>query len=138
MAGAVARVEPRVVESFPQQMEVGVLYISLAFATCAHLCCCGCGEEIVTPLSPAQWSISYDGETVTLRPSVGNWSLVCGSHYSIINDQVRWHRRFSASEVAGNRAHDVQALEEHLGSSRSGALRRLVERFRSWLEGWRR
>ncbi len=28
------------------------LYISIPYVTAAHKCPCGCGEEIVTPLSP--------------------------------------------------------------------------------------
>ena len=39
-------------------------------------CCCGCGEEVVTPFSPAQWQMSFDGEAVSLHPSIGNWNCV--------------------------------------------------------------
>lgn len=56
------------VESFPTVMEQAVLYISIPYRTCGHLCCCGCGLEVVTPLSPAQWSVTFDGQNVSLRP----------------------------------------------------------------------
>jgi hypothetical protein len=57
----VTRILPAFVEHFPSVMEPGVLYVSISYRTCGHLCCCGCGHEVVTPLSPAQWSVTYDG-----------------------------------------------------------------------------
>lgn len=69
------RYTPEFVESFPTPLAAGVFYVSLEYNTCAHLCACGCGDEAVTPLSPAQWSFTYDGESISVRPSVGNWSL---------------------------------------------------------------
>jgi hypothetical protein len=50
------------------------IYISIRFATVGHKCCCGCGREVITPLSPTDWSLTSDGETVSLHPSIGNWS----------------------------------------------------------------
>ena len=44
-------------------------------ATSAHSCCCGCGEEVVAPLTPTDWKMTFDGETTSLRPSIGNWTL---------------------------------------------------------------
>jgi hypothetical protein len=75
--------EPAFVESAPDQLEEGVLYVSTTYASAMHLCCCGCGTEVITPLSPARWSITFDGETISLWPSVGNWSQPCRSHYII-------------------------------------------------------
>lgn len=98
------------VESFPQPMLPGLLYVSVAYGTCGHLCCCGCGEEVVTPLSPARWAITYDGESVSLRPSVGNWGLACRSHYWIRNGRVQWSRGFTQKKINSNRARDVVAL----------------------------
>ena len=34
-------------------------------------CACGCGTGISLPLGSAEWKLEYDGETVSLRPSVG-------------------------------------------------------------------
>ena len=81
---------PTFVESFPAAMDPGVLYISISYRTCGHLCCCGCGQEVITPLSPAQWSFTYDGENVSLSPSTGNWALLCQSHYWIRKGKVHW------------------------------------------------
>src|SRR5258708_27374505 len=71
-----------------------------------HKCCCGCGADVVTPLSPAAWTLSFDGRTVSLHPSIGSWALPCQSHYWIKNNQVVWARRWSAKEIGEARALD--------------------------------
>jgi hypothetical protein len=101
---------PQFVETIPPVIEPGVLYISITYKTCGHLCCCGCGEEVFTPLSRAQWALTYDGESVSLAPSVGNWSLRCQSHYVISRGQVQWARKFAPRAIADNRASDQRAL----------------------------
>ncbi|MFB9982547.1 DUF6527 family protein [Mesorhizobium kowhaii] len=53
----VDRLQPRFVDYIPDDVEAGVLYVSRRFSTATHLCCCGCGREVVTPLNPAKWSI---------------------------------------------------------------------------------
>ena len=64
------------VDSFPDTLAPGILYVSFEYGSAAHSCCCGCGEEVVTPLTPTDWNITYDGETITLHPSVGSWTLL--------------------------------------------------------------
>lgn len=88
------------VEHIPEQVAEGVLYVSVRFGTVVHRCACGCGEEVVTPLGPAEWRLTYDGKTVSLAPSIGNWSFACQSHYWIEEGRVRSARGFSAQEVA--------------------------------------
>ena len=88
------------VDLIPEELEDGVLYVSIRFGTVVHKCACGCGEEVVTPLGPAEWRLTYDGRTVSLAPSVGNWSFPCRSHYWIEGGNVRWARGFSGAEVA--------------------------------------
>ena len=102
---------PEFVESFPTPLQPDVFYVSLEYKTCAHLCACGCGDEAVTPLSPARWSFTYDGDSISVQPSVGNWSLACKSHYVINKGHVRWARSFSSDEIARNRARDRVALD---------------------------
>ena len=88
------------VEHIPDELAEGVLYVSVRFGTVVHRCACGCGEEVVTPLGPAEWRLTYDGRTVSLAPSVGNWSFACRSHYWIEEGRVRWANSFSTQEVA--------------------------------------
>jgi len=52
------------VESLPDALEQNTLYVCMEFATVAHKCCCGCEREVVTPLSPTDWKLIYDGRTV--------------------------------------------------------------------------
>lgn len=91
------------VEVIPQQLQPGVVYVSVDYATAIHLCPCGCGSEIVTPLAPSEWSVTFDGETVSLNPSIGNWSYPCRSHYWIRKGEIVWAETWTDKEIAYNR-----------------------------------
>lgn len=93
---------PEFVTHVPEALEDGRLYVSMPYATAIHLCACGCRSEVVTPLRPGKWRLIFDG-TVTLRPSIGNWSYGCQSHYYIDRDQVVWARTWSEAEVLARR-----------------------------------
>ena len=93
------KLEHQFVDSFPDELENGVLYVSMKFATCAHLCCCGCGNQVITDIARSGWRLTYDGVSITLRPSVGNWSFPCKSHYWITNDRVEWLTSWSPERV---------------------------------------
>ena len=94
------RLRNEFVDHVPERLDDGVLYVSMCLGTVIHRCACGCGEEVVTPLGPAEWSLTYDGRTISLEPSIGNWSFLCRSHYWIEEGTVRWARSFSDVEVA--------------------------------------
>src|SRR5208283_113489 len=91
------------VEFIPDAIEEGKIYVSIAFATAVHKCACGCGKEVVTPLSPTDWKLIFDGKTISLDPSIGNWSFPCGSHYWIRNNKVRWAEQWSQSRIDANK-----------------------------------
>lgn len=78
------------VECIPETLDEGVLYVSIAHGTAVHRCCCDCGREVVTPLTPTDWKLIFDGETVSLYPSIGSWNLPCRSHYWITRNRVEW------------------------------------------------
>lgn len=82
------QLEPRFVKGIPRNLEPGILYVSMDYATVVHSCCCGCGHEVVTPLTPTDWRLIFNGETISLKPSVGNWNLPCRSHYFIEGNRV--------------------------------------------------
>lgn len=86
-------------EFIPNDLDANTLYISIDYTTVIHLCCCGCGEQVVTPLSPTDWSLIYDGESISLYPSIGNWSFACQSHYWIRQSEVVWARRWEWKKV---------------------------------------
>jgi hypothetical protein len=77
----------------------GIVYISLEYKTVLHKCACGCGSEISTPLTPRDWCLSYNGETISLEPSVGNWSYACRSHYIIRNGWIIWPDNWSDLKI---------------------------------------
>lgn len=81
---------PTFVKYIPEEMKEGVLYISMEYATASHLCACGCGEKVVTPLSPDFWQMYYNGKEISLTPSIGNYEFPCQSHYFIRYNKVEW------------------------------------------------
>lgn len=78
------------VEYMPTTLAPQTLYISIRFRTTAHLCLCGCGEKVVNPLRPDRWSMTFDGSSISLSPSVGNSGLPCKSHYWIKQSRIKW------------------------------------------------
>lgn len=104
------RLEPVFVEFMPTNLDEGMLYISTTHATVSHLCVCGCGERVVTPLGPADWTLHFDG-AVSLSPSIGNGQFACGSHYMIQNDAVVWCRPMSARGARATHQRDVTVRE---------------------------
>jgi len=87
-------VNHKFVEQIPDVLEYGVVYISISHRVAIHKCICGCGDEVVTPFAPYGWRLSFDGETVSLSPSIGNWNFECRSHYWIRNNQVVFAESF--------------------------------------------
>lgn len=103
------------VDAIPESLEERTLYVAMDFATAAHKCCCGCGEEVVTPLSPTDWKITYDGVSVSLSPSIGNWSFPCLSHYWIVRNEIRWAAQWTPEQIEAGRAADRRAKRGHHG-----------------------
>lgn len=93
-------IRPQFVEFIPRELEEGVLYISETYRTVSHKCACGCGEKVVTPLSPADWKLRKEGDLVTLHPSIGNWNYPCHSHYWIRRNRVQWAPPLTSREIA--------------------------------------
>ncbi|WP_288983507.1 DUF6527 family protein [uncultured Flavobacterium sp.] len=87
------------IEFRPKELEDGVLYISMEYNSAIHKCVCGCGELVVTPLSPSEWQLTYNGKCITLYPSIGNWHFECKSHYWIRNSEVIYARKWTDEEI---------------------------------------
>lgn len=109
------------VEHIPNNLKDGTIYVSVIFATVAHKCCCGCGKEVVTPLSPTDWKLVFDGESISLDPSIGNWNVACRSHYWIIRNRVKWAKRWSPEEISAGRAYDSLAKERYFSATKTPA-----------------
>jgi len=104
---------PKFVKSIPEKLEVGVLYVSIEYATTIHKCCCGCGTEVVTPLTPTDWRLIFDGDSVSLYPSIGNWSFPCRSHYWIENNKVIWSWKWTQQEIDEGRTLDAMVKQKY-------------------------
>src|SRR5258708_5267672 len=101
----------------PEALEPDTLYISLEYNVAVHKCACGCGVEVVTPFSPAEWALTYDGESVSLWPSIGNWNFPCKSHYIIKHGKVRWAAKFDAQRIQRVQQNDAEARAQQYGCS---------------------
>lgn len=101
----------QIVEFIPERLEGGILYVSYRYKTAVHKCACGCGEEVVTPLGPTDWSILIENGTATLYPSIGNWSFACRSHYFVRKGKVVWAGQMSRQQIERGRALDRKARE---------------------------
>jgi hypothetical protein len=111
----VAKLNHKFVEVIPDVLADAVLYISIAHATAVHRCCCGCGREVVTPLTRTDWKLIFDGETVSLYPSVGNWNFPCRSHYWITRNCIEWAEDWSDWQIAAATEKDQRQKERHYG-----------------------
>lgn len=108
--------EHRFVELIPESLEPGVLYIAMDYGIATHACACGCGEEIVTPFTPTDWAMTYDGETVSLWPSIGSWTLPCRSHYIVRRGKVIEAEPWSEDQVENARRREKEAKAQFYGT----------------------
>lgn len=92
------------VEFIPEELAERTVYISIRFATVSHLCICGCRNKVVTPLSPTDWQLIFDGKSISIYPSIGNWSFPCRSHYWIKNNKTSWAEDWSTERIEAGRA----------------------------------
>jgi len=110
--------EHRFVRNIPRELAPGVLYISMDYATAVHSCCCGCGDRVVTPFTPTDWRMTFDGESISLHPSVGNWNQKCRSHYVIQQNRVLEAGSWSNVQVEAERIRDKRAKAAHYGMTK--------------------
>jgi hypothetical protein len=109
----VSRLQHRFVEFLPGDVEEGVLYVSMPYAIAEHRCVCGCRERVLTPLSPTDWELCFDGKTVSLGPSIGNWNFPCQSHYWIRLNEVILAPRWTRERIEAGRERDRRQKEAY-------------------------
>ena len=105
------------VEFIPDNPQNGLLYISQKYGTATHRCCCGCSEEVVTPLGPTDWTLQVVHGAITLYPSIGNWSFPCRSHYWIRDGKVVWARSMTKQEIEYGRAQDQRKRDAYFAEA---------------------
>jgi hypothetical protein len=128
----ISRVQIQRVHLMPKDLMPGVLYVSQEFGTAAHVCACGCGSKVRTPLGPTAWSVEETARGPTLHPSVGNWQKPCRSHYLIIRGEVIWADQWTPEQIAAGRQFEDekrQAYYDSISRTREGPVRK----FWRWL-----
>lgn len=122
------KIELQHVHYMPKELKPNILYVSEEFGAAAHLCPCGCGTKIRTPLGPTDWTLYQTRNGPTLRPSIGNWQLSCQSHYWITEGKIVWSNKWTSDQIdAGYHAEEVRRNNYYaaLDHKRGGILRRL-------------
>lgn len=109
------------VEFVPDELKERTLYVSMQYKTVVHLCCCGCGRQVVTPLAPTAWKLTFDGVSISLWPSIGSWSLPCQSHYIIDSGKVVWAERWPKEWIDAGRAAEARSRAAYYGEALSNA-----------------
>jgi hypothetical protein len=117
----------------PNELESGVLYVAREFDIAIHLCPCGCGTKVKTPLGPTEWSLEEWGDWPTLRPSIGNWQQKCQSHYWITRGEVQWAPQWTSEQIASGRRYEEARRQEYY-ADRVSAGNSLVKRLWRWLK----
>lgn len=118
----------------PKTLEPGVLYVSEEFKTAAHLCACGCGEKVRTPLGVAAWTLTETLRGPSLRPSIGNWQQPCRSHYWIRQGEIIWAEDWSDEQIEFGRKQEMDrraAYYKNLYPQPSTWIVRLLRRMRN-------
>ncbi len=122
------KIEVQRIHYMPKDLKLGVLYVSDEFGIAAHLCPCGCGSKIRTPLGPIDWTLEETHNGPTLKPSVGNWQIPCQSHYWITEGKIEWSTKWTSDQIAaGYRAEEARRSDYYtaLDRKRGGILQRL-------------
>lgn len=114
------RIELRRVQFMPKELESGVLYFAEQYGAAAHLCACGCGSKIRTPIGPTEWSIENGAAGVSLSPSVGNWQRPCKSHYWISDGEIEWSVPWTDAQVVAGRDRENARRASYFAAERRG------------------
>lgn len=125
------RFDLRNVQYMPSKLDPGVLYVAKAFGAAAHLCACGCGTIVRTPLD--RWSLTESRKGPSLNPSIGNWQEPCQSHYWITRGQVRWAGKWTPEQIAAGRLGEEERRRAHYETT-DRKHRGMIDRFLRWLK----
>jgi hypothetical protein len=112
-------IQHKFVEFIPNDLEDGVIYISMEYKTAVHNCVCGCGHKVVTPITPTDWRITFDGRTISLYPSIGNWNFECQSHYWITNNRIEHSPKWGSYRIEQGREDDRRRKDRFFGSKKN-------------------
>jgi hypothetical protein len=136
LSRAINHLDHRFVTFIPNDLEDGIIYVSIQYKTVTHKCCCGCGEKVVTPLSPAGWALTFDGSSVSLSDSIAGGR--CKSHYFIRQGKVQWARPLSGAQMAAATRRDQHAVQRIYGPAPINIAAAAPQSPTWWYRLWRR
>jgi hypothetical protein len=122
------KIQLRRVRYIPKELQPGILYVSEEFDIAIHLCPCGCGSKIKTPLGPTEWTYNDTRSGPSLNPSVGNWQQACQSHYWISRGEVIWAGKWTPEQIVAGRQYEEERRRVYydaLDRKRGGIVRKL-------------
>lgn len=97
----------------PDRLKTGVLYVSSEYEIAIHLCPCGCGSKVKTPLGPSEWKVYETPDGPTMYPSIGNWQYPCQTHYFIRGGKVVWAPEWPPEEIELGRLNEESRRSEY-------------------------
>ncbi|MGD9724786.1 MAG: DUF6527 family protein [Nitrospiraceae bacterium] len=118
----------------PKELQPGILYVAEEYGAAAHLCACGCGMKVRTPITPNRWVLTVSSHGPSLWPSVGNWQQPCKSHYVIKDGSIVWCDTWTPEQVSAGREREKakrQFYYDELYASRSWNVR-----LWAWVKSW--
>ena len=91
MVNSTQEMVPKFFDHIPNgKVKEGELWISMKYGIVSLSCPCGCGNATDLPIAPNKWSITFDGDKVSISPSILASYFKCKSHYHITNNQIVW------------------------------------------------
>lgn len=129
------KIDLQLVRFMPMDLLPGILYVSEEYKVAGHLCPCGCGNKVITPLGPTEWSFTLEDDEPTLDPSIGSWQLPCRSHYWIRAARIEWSYQWSDREIeAGRKAEERRRKRYYDELAKANKTKdNVVRRFINWI-----
>lgn len=121
------------VEFIPKELDCYMLYVSERFKVAVHLCPCGCGTKIVTPLGLGEWTFSEHSGKATLDPSIGNWQIPCRSHYWIVDGDIHWSYPWTDKQIKEGWKRDQQKREQVYKKKEKSQKKSLWGKVKKWI-----
>jgi hypothetical protein len=125
------KIKLQLVHYMPNDLQPGILYVSQEFNIAIHLCACGCGSKIKTPLGYTDWTLKIINNHPSLYPSIGNWQQSCQSHYFIRNGNIVWCKKWTQEQIdTGRQKEKAKSIlfYNNLYKRQSGFIHRLLNR----------
>ena len=105
-------IRPRFVESIPPgRPPAGEFLISIKYGMGVLRCPCGCGNTMDVNIEPHRWSIKWDGEHISVCPSISSDWMGCRSHYWVRRNRIVWGYPISRTAEEKKEKEEAKARE---------------------------